>query len=112
MKIAFTTKGIEWESLMDPRFGRTEYILTYDEETKILSSVDNTDIEGVAHGAGTKTARVLFDIKPDVLITGNGPGENAAVVLKQFPLKIYIGAGGMTIKAAYDAYLKQELKEF
>lgn len=112
MKIAFTTKGTEWESLMDPRFGRTEYILIYDEETKILSAVDNTAIEAVAHGAGTKTATLLYENKPDVLITGNGPGDNAATVLAQFPLKIYVGAGGMTVKDAYSAFLKKELKEF
>ena len=31
MKIAFTTKGAEWDSKMDPRFGRTEYLLVYDD---------------------------------------------------------------------------------
>ena len=30
MKIAFTTKGTDWDSNMDPRFGRTEYIFIYD----------------------------------------------------------------------------------
>ncbi len=34
MKIAFTTKGKDWDSLMDPRFGRTEYFLIYDDETE------------------------------------------------------------------------------
>ena len=32
MKIAFTTKGTDWDSEMDPRFGRTEYFVIYDEE--------------------------------------------------------------------------------
>ena len=32
MKIAFTSKGTKWDSKMDPRFGRTEFILIYDEE--------------------------------------------------------------------------------
>jgi predicted Fe-Mo cluster-binding NifX family protein len=32
MKIAFTTKGTEWDSMMDPRFGRTEFILIYIEK--------------------------------------------------------------------------------
>ena len=32
MKIIFTTKGTEWDSAMDPRFGRTEFFLIYDED--------------------------------------------------------------------------------
>lgn len=112
MKIAFTAKGTGWDSPMDPRLGRTEYILLYNEEKDELSVTDNRDIEGVAHGAGTKTSRMLYDLNPDILITGNGPGDNAAVVLKQIDLKIYVGAGDMTVKAAYEAYKNKALKEF
>ena len=32
MKIAFTAKGTDWDSMIDPRFGRTEFILIYDDE--------------------------------------------------------------------------------
>jgi hypothetical protein len=38
MKIVFTTKGVEWDSMMDPRLGRTEYLLVYDEETEELQN--------------------------------------------------------------------------
>lgn len=110
MKIAFTTKGTAWDSQMDPRFGRTEFILVYDEEKDELSHCDNREIANVAHGAGPQTAKKLFDFAPDVLITGNGPGGNAAVVLEKAGMKIYIGAGGMTVKAAYDAFKNGELK--
>lgn len=41
MKIAFTTKGTEWDSPMDPRFGRTEFFLVYDEFKDELSHYDN-----------------------------------------------------------------------
>ncbi|MDY0151694.1 MAG: NifB/NifX family molybdenum-iron cluster-binding protein [Candidatus Cloacimonas sp.] len=112
MKIAFTAKGTGWDSAIDPRLGRTEYILLYDEDKDTLSAIDNRDIEGVAHGAGTKTAQLLYEMNPDILITGNGPGNNAASVLKQTSMKIYVGAGDMTAKSAYDAYKKNELKEF
>ena len=104
MKIAFTTKGTEWDSMMDPRFGRTEFILIYDEEKDELTNFDNRAIEGEAHGAGPKTAQKLFELAPDVLITGNGPGGNAATVLEKIGMKIYIGAGEITVKQAFDAY--------
>jgi len=112
MKIAFTTKGTEWNSQMDSRFGRTEFILIYDEENDKFNNFDNRAIADAAHGAGPKTAQKLFDLEPDVLITGNGPGGNAAEVLKRVDIKIYIGAGENTVKEAYDRYKKGELKEF
>ena len=104
MKIAFTTKGTEWDSQMDPRFGRTEYILVYDEETDQLSSFDNSDIANEAHGAGPKTAQKLFEFNPDILITGNGPGGNAASILEKTGVKINLIVGEMTVKEAYAAF--------
>jgi hypothetical protein len=41
MKLAFTTKGTSWDSMMDPRLGRTEYILVYDDAIDELSHYDN-----------------------------------------------------------------------
>ncbi len=111
MKIAFTTKGTEWDSKMDPRFGRAEFILIYDEENDELSSFDNRAIAEVAHGAGPKTAQKLFELEPEVLITGNGPGGNAATVLREAKIKIYIGAGEGSVKEVYGKYKNGELKE-
>ncbi|MEA2103994.1 MAG: NifB/NifX family molybdenum-iron cluster-binding protein [Candidatus Cloacimonadota bacterium] len=111
MKIAFTAKGTTWDSEMDPRFGRTESFFIYDEEKDEISSVDNADIDEVAHGAGPKTAQKLFESKPDILITGNGPGGNAGSILEKANLSVYTGAGKMTIKEAYDAYKNGELKK-
>lgn len=110
MKIAFTSKGQDWEAQIDPRFGRTEFIVVYDEDKDELTSFDNRAIEGVAHGAGPQTAQKLFDLKPDVLITGNGPGGNAGRVLQQANLKIYAGATNMSIKQAYEAYKSGSLQ--
>lgn len=111
MKIAFTTKGTEWESEMDPRFGRTEFILVYDDEKDEFTSFDNKEIENEAHGAGPKTSQKLFEMGPDVLITGNGPGGNAATVLEKAGINIFIGAGEMTVKEAFEAYKNNGLKK-
>ncbi|MCD8480257.1 MAG: hypothetical protein LRZ88_08550 [Candidatus Cloacimonetes bacterium] len=32
MKIVFTASGEGWDARIDPRFGRTDYILVYDEK--------------------------------------------------------------------------------
>lgn len=111
MKIAFTTKGTEWESMMDPRFGRAEFLLLFDDESNEFLHYDNRKIAEVAHGAGPQTAQKLFDFHPDVLITGNGPGGNAATVLEKSGVKIYIGAGDMTVQQALDAYKNDQLKK-
>lgn len=112
MKIAFTSKGTAWESDIDPRFGRTEYILLYDEDKDDLSYYDNREIEKEAHGAGPKTSQKLFELNADILITGNGPGGNAATVLQKTGIKIFTGAGDKNVKQAYHAFKKGELKEF
>jgi predicted Fe-Mo cluster-binding NifX family protein len=111
MKIAFTSKGTKWESMMDPRFGRTEYILIYDDQNDKLTHFDNSAIQQEAHGAGPQTAQKLFDFQPEVLITGNGPGGNAASVLKTSGIIVYIGAGELNVKEAYDAYQRGSLME-
>ncbi len=112
MKILFTAKGTEWNSKIDPRFGRTEYFFIYDEETDKIETFDNKAIENDAHGAGPKTAQKMTEFKVNVLITGNGPGGNANTVIKQLGMKVYVGAGDMTIKEAYEAYKNNQLKEF
>jgi len=110
MKILLTSKGTEWDSKIDPRFGRTEYFFIYDEETNEVEIYDNRAISNEAHGAGPKTAQKMTEYKVNVLITGNGPGGNAASVITQTGIKVIAGAGEMTVKEAYDAYKKGELK--
>jgi predicted Fe-Mo cluster-binding NifX family protein len=111
MKIAFTAKGTEWDSPIDPRFGRAEFLIIYDEDTDTLSHYDNRAIANVGHGAGPQTAQKLFELQADLLITGNGPGGNAATVLNKAGMKILTGAGDFTIKQALEAYKNNQLKK-
>ena len=110
MKIAFTAKGTNMDAAMDPRFGRTEYFVIYDENTKNIDSYDNRAIANEAHGAGPRTAQKLAEYNAEVLITGNGPGGNAGSVLKTTGIKIYIEAGNMSVKEAYEAFKNGKLK--
>ncbi len=112
MKIVFTAKGENWDSMIDPRFGRCEFLVLYDEEQDKLTAYDNTLTAEVAHGAGPKTAQIVFDLKADVLITGNGPGEKAYEVLKESNIKIYVGAANKTLKQAYEDYKNNKLPLF
>ncbi len=112
MKIVFTAKGTDWNAQIDPRFGRADYFLLFDEGKDGLATIDNRDIAEQAHGAGPKTAQRIFEVGPDVVITGNGPGNNAAQVLARSKIRVYTGAGNMTITEAYQAFRRAELSEF
>jgi predicted Fe-Mo cluster-binding NifX family protein len=111
MKIVFTAKGTDMAAAMDPRFGRTEYFVFFDEESGKVESYDNRDVEQQAHGAGPRTAQKLAEFNAQILITGNGPGGNAATALQSLGLEIYVGAGAMTVQEAYDAYKAGDLKK-
>ena len=111
MKIAFTSTGTSWDSTIDPRFGRTDFLLIFNDADETLEAIDNRSIKNVEHGAGPKTAQLIAEHAPQILITGNGLGGNAASVLKLMNLKIYVGAGGMTVRDAYLAYQNNQLKE-
>lgn len=111
MKIAFTSMGKNWESKIDARFGRTEYIAVFNEGFDDLLIIDNNEVKNEAHGAGTATAQKIFELNPDVLITGNGPGDSASKALKTMKMKIFINAHLLTLKEAYEQFKKGTLTE-
>ncbi|HDR04470.1 MAG TPA: dinitrogenase iron-molybdenum cofactor biosynthesis protein [Candidatus Marinimicrobia bacterium] len=108
MKIAFTTKGTDWDAEIDPRFGRTEYLLLYDDETKTLQSIDNREINQKQHGAGPQTAQKITELDVQLLITGNGPGGNAAMVLEKAGVRILTGYANLSAKDAYQRFLSEK----
>jgi predicted Fe-Mo cluster-binding NifX family protein len=112
MKIAFTSEGQNWDSKINPRFGRTEYFLIYDEESDQLEAFDNSEIRNQEHGAGPKAAKKLYELEANILITGNGPGDNAAEIVEKAQIKCFIEAGNYTVREAYDAYKNNQLKAF
>ena len=110
MKIVFTAKGGDWNSPMDPRFGRMDMLVTYDEDSDKLEVISNNETEAMEHGAGLQTAKKVLDLNPDVIITGNGAGQKALEILKRSNVKMYTGAGSMSIKEAYEAYKNDKLQ--
>ena len=112
MKIVFTAKGSNWDSPMDPLFGRMDTLVTYDEDKEELIAVPNSETEAMEHGAGLQTAKKVLEVNPDVIITGNGPGRKALDLLHRSDVKIYTGAGEMSIKEAYEAFKNNKLQKF
>ena len=112
MKIAFTSTGTTWNSLMDDRFGRAELFVLYDDEKDEISYFNNAKNQNSGHGAGSNTARKLIELNTDILVTGDGPGGNASFVLGKTDIRIYTGAGGMSVKEAYAALKNDTLKKY
>lgn len=112
MKIVFTAKGDSWDSPMDPRFGRMELLAIYDENKDELTTVLNKETQAMEHGVGPQTAKKVIDLNADVVITGNGPGGNAARILERSNIELYVGAGDMNIKEAYEAFKAGKLAKF
>lgn len=110
MKIVFTTKGNKWDSQIDPRFGRSEMFLVYNDETDTLEEILNNETESMEHGAGLQTSKKVIGLDADVIITGNGAGEKALEILKSVGAKMYVGAGDMSVKEAHEAFKSNKLK--
>jgi len=87
MKIAIPVNDKSMESCVGSTFGRTNYFLIYDTETKENSFVDNSAAASQG-GAGIKAAQTVVDSQVEALITPQC-GENAAKVIQESNIKIY-----------------------
>ena len=112
MKILFTSTGSNWDSILDPRFGRAPFLVQFDDSTNEFIAHDNQEVLKEAHGAGTATAQKVFDLKPDIIITGNGPGGSAAKVLKLLNVKVFTIKRECSLQEAYADFNNNKLFEF
>ena len=110
MKVVFTAKGNSWDDLVDPRFGRAEMFVVYDEDKDELGTISNAESKQRAHGVGLQSAKKVLDTGAGAVITGNGAGEKALEILKRANIKIYVGAGDISLKNAYDAFKEGRLQ--
>lgn len=104
MKILFTAKGSSWDDLVDPRFGRAEMFVVYDEDSDTLTTITNDEAKQKAHGVGLQSAKKALESGAQAIITGNGAGEKALEILEKSNIKVYVGAGDVALKDAYKAF--------
>ncbi len=102
MKIAVTSKGMDLDSQVDPRFGRAAYILLVDSETYEYDTLDNHENVNSFKGAGIKAATMISDKGADVLLTGFC-GPNAMKTLNTADIKVVVEVGG-SIRTALEAF--------
>lgn len=102
MKIAVTSKGVDLDSEVDPRFGRAAYILVVDSETLSFEVLDNKENVNAFKGAGIQAARMVSEVGADVLLTGYC-GPNAFKAMKAAKVGVANDATG-TVREAVAAY--------
>jgi predicted Fe-Mo cluster-binding NifX family protein len=95
-------------SALDSRFGRAQWILVVDSETKDCQAYNNDVNLNIAQGAGIQTAKRVIDLGAAVLVTGN-VGPKAFSVLKAADIQIYL-SNAITVADAIDALNNGELE--
>ncbi|HKL38193.1 MAG TPA: NifB/NifX family molybdenum-iron cluster-binding protein [Bacteroidales bacterium] len=104
MKILFSAKGKDWDSELDPRFGRAQGFLLYDDEQDQLQWYGNEENKDAAHGAGIQAAQRAASLRSDFLITGH-VGPKADSTLKSSGIQVFPVEEKCTIREAYNHFL-------
>lgn len=106
MKVAMPVNEKSIKSNVGESFGRAEYFLIYDLESKETEFVENTAMQSPG-GAGIKAAQVVVDTKAGILITPRC-GQNAADLIIGAGLKIYKSTDN-TVEENIQAFEKGKL---
>jgi len=109
MKICISSLGSDLNSIIDPRFGRSQYFLFLDEKGKLEEVVSNPGILARG-GAGITAAQRIADKDVDILITGN-VGPNAVRVLGTTKVKIFLCPFNTKVKDAFSMWKDNKLTE-
>jgi predicted Fe-Mo cluster-binding NifX family protein len=102
MRIAVTSKGVDLDSEVDPRFGRAAYILVVDSEDLSFEVLDNKENANAFKGAGIQAAKMVSEKGAEVLLTGYC-GPNAFKAMTAAKVGVANDATG-TVREAVAAY--------
>ena len=103
MKILFTAKGEEWDSQLDPHFGRAKGFILYDTEIENHMWISNEENIEAAHGAGIQAAQKASQLGAEVLITGR-VGPKAKSTLDSSGIQICTVETPCTLREAYSKF--------
>jgi len=107
MKIAISSTGRTLDAEVDPRFGRCQYFIIVDLETKEFEAVDNSSAMA-AGGAGISAAQMITGKSVQAVLTGNC-GPNAYQVLSSAGIQVTTGVSGK-VKDVIEGYRTGKFK--
>ncbi|WP_035589020.1 NifB/NifX family molybdenum-iron cluster-binding protein [Hippea jasoniae] len=92
MKVLLTARGDNLDAKMDERFGRADYFIVYDTDSKEFEAIKNPHINDQG-GVGISVAKFVLQKGVDAVVSGSY-GPNALDVLRTGDLKLYSTKGG------------------
>ncbi|HIE58241.1 MAG TPA: dinitrogenase iron-molybdenum cofactor biosynthesis protein [Anaerolineales bacterium] len=108
MKIAITATTNKIDQPFNPRFGRTEYFIIYDTETKEWEASVNP-AANARGGAGPQAVQFITQAGAEIVISGRY-GPNAFSALQASGLPAYIAAEG-TVEDVIQQFLDGKLEQ-
>jgi predicted Fe-Mo cluster-binding NifX family protein len=107
MKVCVSAVANSLDAQVDPRFGRSPYLVIVDSVTMQFEAIPNVASSAMG-GAGIQAAQTIASRGVKALITGN-VGPNAFQALSAAGIAIVTGASG-TVKDVVEKYKRAELK--
>ena len=108
MKIIITANSDKIDQPFNPRFGRAEYFILIDSETREAQTFANPAADA-GGGAGPQAVQFVASHKPDVVISGRF-GPNAFSALKAAGIQAYVASDG-TVGDVLQQYLDGHLEQ-
>jgi predicted Fe-Mo cluster-binding NifX family protein len=107
MKVCVSAVANSLDAQVDPRFGRSPYLVIVDSVTMQFEAIPNVASTAMG-GAGIQAAQTIASKGVKALITGN-VGPNAFQALSAAGIAIVTGVSG-TVKDVVEKYKRAELK--
>ena len=108
MKIIITANSDKIDQPFNPRFGRAEYFILVDSDTREWEAFSNpaADARG---GAGPQAVQFIDRKKPEVVISGRY-GPSAFTALEAAGIKAYLASSG-TVSEVLQQFLDGQLEQ-
>ena len=107
MIICITSEGNNLDSKVDPRFGRAQYFIFYDDETSQFEAVQNENVTGTG-GVGVQSGQLVAGKQTKTVLTGS-VGPNASQTLESAGIDVVLNVEGR-VKEVIEQFKKGELK--
>jgi len=107
MKIVITATGDQIDQPFNPRFGRCDYFILVDSETREWKALRNPAAPA-SGGAGPKAVQFITEMGAKAAISGRY-GPNAVGALKAAGIKAFLAENG-TVEEVLERFLAGELE--
>jgi predicted Fe-Mo cluster-binding NifX family protein len=108
MKVAITSSGNDINSQFNPRFGRCDYFIIVDTDTKDWEALQNPAVNATG-GAGPQAVQFIAQQGVEAVIGGRF-GGNAYNAIATAGIQAF-SAGAGTVSEVLDKYLAGELRQ-